>query len=151
MSSADRRSASVGSADANTIDRGTNQPSSELGKGDFASTLKDPFGTARSPTGEFFSTRTASTSDRHETMDAPSPVFSDSASPPPRRDSSDRRMSKEWDASKVPPSRFQKRAGSIYATSGSRDSHITRKERDSSYHAKLKEKGWGTEKGSGLW
>lgn len=40
----------------------------------------------------------------------------------------------------MPPSRFQKRAGSIYATSGSRDSHITRKERDSTYHAKLKEK-----------
>merc|ERR1739848_449565 len=31
----------------------------------------------------------------------------------------DRRMSDEWDASKVPPSRFQKRKGSIYATPSS--------------------------------
>ncbi|EEP80400.1 predicted protein [Uncinocarpus reesii 1704] len=61
------------------------------------------------------------------------------ASSPPVRD---RRMSKEWDASKVPPSRFQKREGSIFSTSSSRDSHITRRDRDASYHAKLKEKGW---------
>ncbi|MCJ1481686.1 hypothetical protein MMC06_001845 [Schaereria dolodes] len=55
----------------------------------------------------------------------------------------DRRMSKEWDASKVPPSRFQKREGSIYATPGSKDSHTGKgKDRDSSYHEKLKEKGW---------
>jgi len=38
----------------------------------------------------------------------------------------DRRMSKEWDASKVPPSRFQKREGSIHATPASRDGHIDR-------------------------
>ncbi|CUS07345.1 unnamed protein product [Tuber aestivum] len=38
----------------------------------------------------------------------------------------DRRMSKEWDASKVPPSRFQKVEGSIYATPNSRDGHIAR-------------------------
>lgn len=44
------------------------------------------------------------------------------------------------DASKVPPSRFQKREGSIFSTSSSRDSHITRRDRDASYHAKLKEK-----------
>jgi len=36
----------------------------------------------------------------------------------------ERRMSKEWDASKVPPSRFQKREGSITATPNSRDGHI---------------------------
>ncbi|QSS55338.1 hypothetical protein I7I53_03196 [Histoplasma capsulatum var. duboisii H88] len=54
----------------------------------------------------------------------------------------DRRMSKEWDAAKVPPSRFQLREGSIFSTSSSRDSHITRKDRDVAYHAKLKEKGW---------
>lgn len=41
----------------------------------------------------------------------------------------DRRMSKEWDASKVPPSRFQKRAGSIHATPPSRDGHIERNDR----------------------
>jgi hypothetical protein len=56
--------------------------------------------------------------------------------------SRDRSESKEWDASKVPPSRFQKRQGSIYATASSRDSHLHRKDRDSSYFAKLKEKGW---------
>lgn len=44
------------------------------------------------------------------------------------------------DASKVPPSRFQKRQGSIYATASSRDSHLHRKDRDESYFAKLKEK-----------
>ncbi|WEW60967.1 hypothetical protein PRK78_006455 [Emydomyces testavorans] len=54
----------------------------------------------------------------------------------------DRRLSKEWDAAKVPPSRFQKREGSIFSTSSSRDSHVAGKDRDASYHAKLKEKGW---------
>ncbi|KAF3918045.1 hypothetical protein ABW21_db0204738 [Orbilia brochopaga] len=48
------------------------------------------------------------------------------APPPPQVD---RRMSKEWDASKVPPSRFQKRAGSIHATPASRDGHIERNNR----------------------
>lgn len=38
----------------------------------------------------------------------------------------DRRMSREWDASKVPPSQFQKRKGSIYSTPSSRDGHIER-------------------------
>jgi len=38
----------------------------------------------------------------------------------------DRRMSKEWDASLTPPSRFQKVEGSIYATPNSRDGHIAR-------------------------
>jgi len=68
-----------------------------------------------------------------------SPISS-SGSPgsPPR----DRRMSAEWDASKVPPSRFQKRKGSIYAVPGSRDGHV-----DSNYavkfHEKHAEKGYG--------
>jgi len=53
----------------------------------------------------------------------------------------DRRMSKEWDASKVPPSRFQKREGSIYATQGSRDGHVERNTQHG-YVDKLKEKGW---------
>ncbi|KAH0609058.1 uncharacterized protein H6S33_001286 [Morchella sextelata] len=38
----------------------------------------------------------------------------------------DRRMSKEWDASKTPPSRFQKQEGSIFATPSSRDGHVAR-------------------------
>jgi len=49
----------------------------------------------------------------------------------------------EWDASKTPPSRFQQRKGSIYATPGSRDGHVARNtDRDAAYHAKLEEKGW---------
>jgi hypothetical protein len=50
----------------------------------------------------------------------------------------DRRMSDEWDASKVPPSRFQKRKGSIYATPSSRDGHIDRNYNEK-YHAKVNE------------
>ena len=45
------------------------------------------------------------------------------------------------DASKVPPSRFQKREGSLYATPGSRDGHVS-KNKQQQYHEKLKEKGW---------
>jgi hypothetical protein len=51
----------------------------------------------------------------------------------------DRRMSDEWDAAKVPPSRFQKRKGSIYATPSSRDGHVDKNYADK-YHAKLAEK-----------
>ncbi|KAJ4323169.1 hypothetical protein N0V84_004432 [Fusarium piperis] len=53
----------------------------------------------------------------------------------------DRRMSDEWDASKVPPSRFQKRKGSIYATPGSRDGHVDRNYADK-YWSKMTEKNW---------
>jgi len=49
--------------------------------------------------------------------------------------SRDRRDSAEWDASKVPPSRFQKRKGSIYAVPSSRDGHV-----DSNYNTKFHEK-----------
>lgn len=42
------------------------------------------------------------------------------------------------DASKVPPSRFQKRKGSIYATPNSRDGHIDRNYADK-FHAKIAE------------
>ncbi|RPA77013.1 hypothetical protein BJ508DRAFT_175612 [Ascobolus immersus RN42] len=38
----------------------------------------------------------------------------------------DRRMSREWDASQTPPSRFQKVEGSIFATPASRDGHVAR-------------------------
>ncbi|KAB5576511.1 hypothetical protein GE09DRAFT_624373 [Coniochaeta sp. 2T2.1] len=62
-------------------------------------------------------------------------------SPPLSSSPSDRRMSAEWDASKVPPSRFQKRKGSVYAVPASRDGHV-----DNNYatkfHEKLAEKGW---------
>ncbi|SPJ85420.1 uncharacterized protein FTOL_11201 [Fusarium torulosum] len=66
-------------------------------------------------------------------------------SPPQDRRASDaaqdRRMSNEWDASKVPPSRFQKRKGSIYATPGSRDGHVDRNHQDK-YWSKMTEKNW---------
>ncbi|CEI62927.1 hypothetical protein FVEN_g504 [Fusarium venenatum] len=68
-------------------------------------------------------------------------------SPPQDRRASDagydRRMSDEWDASKVPPSRFQKRKGSIYATPGSRDGHVDRNYADK-YWSKMTEKNWGS-------
>lgn len=65
------------------------------------------------------------------------PVRSASDGGSPTRD---RRESKEWDASKVPPSRFQKRSGSIYSTPSSRDAHLNGNERDKGYWEKMKEK-----------
>ena len=44
------------------------------------------------------------------------------------------------DASKVPPSRFQKRKGSIYATPSSRDGHVDRNYQEK-YHAKIAQMG----------
>jgi hypothetical protein len=52
----------------------------------------------------------------------------------------DRRLSREWDASKVPPSQFQRPKGSIYATPSTRDGHVGGAERDQRYWDKLKEK-----------
>ncbi|KAI1644386.1 uncharacterized protein F4817DRAFT_318860 [Daldinia loculata] len=43
-----------------------------------------------------------------------------------RKGSRDYSHTDEWDASKTPPSRFQKRKGSIYATPSSRDGHVER-------------------------
>ncbi|KAI1369315.1 hypothetical protein F5Y08DRAFT_150599 [Xylaria arbuscula] len=43
-----------------------------------------------------------------------------------RTNSRDYTHTDEWDASKTPPSRFQKRKGSIYATPSSRDGHVER-------------------------
>jgi hypothetical protein len=60
-----------------------------------------------------------------------------SSSPP---GDSNRRESKEWDASKVPPSQFQRRKGSIYSTPNSRDGHVKGSSRDQAYWEKLKEK-----------
>jgi len=63
----------------------------------------------------------------------------------------DRRLSSdEWDASKTPPSRFQKRKGSIYATPSSRDGHVDKHiDRDAVFHATHAEKGWGATFGKG--
>ncbi|KAK4064819.1 uncharacterized protein Triagg1_9006 [Trichoderma aggressivum f. europaeum] len=58
--------------------------------------------------------------------------------PPVPNGNKDRRLSDEWDAAKVPPSRFQKRKGSIYATPGSRDGHVDKNYAEK-YHAKIAE------------
>ncbi|GKT45499.1 uncharacterized protein ColSpa_05680 [Colletotrichum spaethianum] len=60
------------------------------------------------------------------------PAVALSSSPADRRASTD-----EW----VPPSRFQKRKGSIYATPGSRDGHVDRNYA-SGFHEKHTEKGY---------
>ena len=44
------------------------------------------------------------------------------------------------DASKVPPSRFQNKEGSIYGTPSLREGHVKGSEREKSFHDKLKEK-----------
>ncbi|KAL8399597.1 hypothetical protein RB594_000117 [Gaeumannomyces avenae] len=61
----------------------------------------------------------ATTAPGLEQMSGSPPTFSDPFA-------KDRRQSDEWDASKVPPSRFQKRKGSIYSTPNSRDGHVDR-------------------------
>ncbi|KAL7906653.1 hypothetical protein GGI35DRAFT_482056 [Trichoderma velutinum] len=58
--------------------------------------------------------------------------------PPVPSGNKDRRLSDEWDAAKVPPSRFQKRKGSIYATPSSRDGHVDKNYAEK-YHAKIAE------------
>jgi len=72
-----------------------------------------------------------------ETAKAASP----SSSPVDRRTSSD-----EWDAAKTPPSRFQQRKGSVYATPGSRDGHVDKNyARDAKFH-ELVDKKYGSGK-----
>ncbi|KAI9679249.1 MAG: hypothetical protein M1817_005268 [Caeruleum heppii] len=90
----------------------------------------DPFAAQRTAENDPFAERSDSVGNLPASPTSPS-------SPPGR----DRRMSKEWDASKVPPSRFQKREGSLYATPGSRDAH-TSTHRNQAFFDKLKEKGW---------
>jgi hypothetical protein len=47
------------------------------------------------------------------------------------------------DASKTPPSRFQQRKGSVYATPGSRDGHVEKNyDRDAKFH-ELHDKKYG--------
>lgn len=52
----------------------------------------------------------------------------------------DRRLSREWDASKVPPSQFQRPKGSIFATPKTRDDHVGRADGDQRYWDKMREK-----------
>lgn len=92
----------------------------------------DPFAGQKGDVVNPFSTNGAKTGDL--------PVGS-----PPKND---RRLSSdEWDASKTPPSRFQQRKGSVYATPNSRDGHVDKNyDRDAAYHQKLKEKGWAAKR-----
>ncbi|KAI5861646.1 hypothetical protein GGS23DRAFT_143673 [Durotheca rogersii] len=53
-------------------------------------------------------------------------TFADEQLQAERTVSRDYTATDEWDASKTPPSRFQKRKGSIYATPSSRDGHVER-------------------------
>jgi len=54
----------------------------------------------------------------------------------------------EWDASKTPPSRFQKRKGSIYATPSSRDGHVERNRDAVEEFHKAHSKRWSVSSGS---
>jgi len=73
----------------------------------------------------------------------------DSENTPPAENTSstespvaDHSLSDEWDASKVPPSQFQKVKGSILATPATRDGHVdANKDRDAAYHDHILIKG----------
>lgn len=103
----------------------------------------DPFAAQRTADNNPFAERRASASSSNAADPSSSPTLGSPGSPTSPSAPRDRRMSKEWDASKVPPSRFQKREGSLYATPGSRDGHVGRN-RDGldKYTEKLKQKGW---------
>ncbi|KAH0547772.1 hypothetical protein FGG08_000029 [Glutinoglossum americanum] len=113
----------------NRQDPATTKPVNISGTRDESAIIDDPFASQRSTDNDPFAERRGG-----DTLGVPgtSPGTS------PKRD---RQMSKEWDASKVPPSRFQKREGSIYATPGSRDGHVG-KNTQTAFTEKLKEKGW---------
>jgi len=58
-----------------------------------------------------------------------------------RSGSRDYSATDEWDASKVPPSRFQQRKGSVFATPPSRDGHVQRnRDNDAEFHEKHSKK-----------
>ncbi|RPB19530.1 hypothetical protein L211DRAFT_853173 [Terfezia boudieri ATCC MYA-4762] len=81
----------------------------------------DPFAVQRDPNyNPFSSSPTRRSSDQME------PMSTSPTGTPPMGMQGDRRMSREWDASKVPPSKFQRPEGSIWATPASRDGHIAR-------------------------
>ncbi|ORY59484.1 uncharacterized protein BCR38DRAFT_58040 [Pseudomassariella vexata] len=64
-----------------------------------------------------------------------------------RTGSRDYSATEEWDASKVPPSRFQKRKGSIYSTPPSRDGHVQKnRDADAEFHQKHAKKFLGKAK-----
>jgi len=96
-------------------------------------TTNDPFDSQRDTINPFSSTSNGAGSPTADTK---------LSSSPPKKE--DRRLSSdEWDASKTPPSRFQQRKGSVYATPSSRDGRVDKNyDRDAAYHAKPAEKGW---------
>ncbi|KAF8437396.1 hypothetical protein BGX38DRAFT_1145153 [Terfezia claveryi] len=82
----------------------------------------DPFSVQRDPNYNPFS----SSPTRRRSSEQMEPMSTSPTETPPMGIQSDRRMSREWDASKVPPSKFQRPEGSIWATPASRDGHIAR-------------------------
>ncbi|MCJ1339818.1 hypothetical protein MMC09_005110 [Bachmanniomyces sp. S44760] len=148
MASAEPRSQDFGAAETSDPTSATNS----------SNTSKDPFAAQRSDDNDPFAGQ----------RDADTLGDLNQSPPTSPNNPQDRRMSKEWgtlfirriffvlrraytentpsifaDASKVVPSRFQKREGSIYATPGSRDAHTGQgKVRDQTFHDKLKQKGW---------
>jgi len=84
----------------------------------------DPFAAQRDPNYNLFDSPSRGRRDSDPTVE---PTFtSPTSTSPPVGMQRDRRMSREWDASKVPPSKFQRPEGSIWATPASRDGHIAR-------------------------
>jgi hypothetical protein len=77
-------------------------------------------------------------------MSSPSPTSpASSTTTSPSTTSSTQRPTADtdnWDASKVPPSQFQRRQGSIYSTPNTKDGSVERGDRDRAYFEKLKEK-----------
>ncbi|PQE10190.1 c6 zinc finger domain containing protein [Rutstroemia sp. NJR-2017a WRK4] len=113
-------------------------------------TTTDPFAAQRTENHDFTNQNTT-----RSPITIPSPTTTNNDSSQPQQHSTspsqDRRLSSdEWDASKTPPSRFQKRKGSIYATPSSRDGHVDKHiDRDAVFHATHAEKGWGSVFGKG--
>jgi len=101
-------------------------------------TSDDPFAAQRSGSDDPFAKEKLDGVSGGDDMAPPA----DGATAESKGDDIGRRMSREWDASKVPPSQFQKRKGSIYATPSSRDSQLKSKDQHPGYFEKLKEKGW---------
>ncbi|RYP89252.1 hypothetical protein DL770_004471 [Monosporascus sp. CRB-9-2] len=85
-----------------------------------------------------------------EALQVPAETLQVPAETTPRRRSSlqDYQNTPEWDASKTPPSRFQKRKGSIYATPSSRDGHVERNRDAVEEFHKAHSKRWSVSSGS---
>ncbi|EGS21527.1 uncharacterized protein CTHT_0033870 [Thermochaetoides thermophila DSM 1495] len=104
-----------------------------------------PFETARK--GSTASAEMQSPTTATNEPSSPTQAAETSSQPPATGPSAprDRRMSDEWDAAKVPPSRFQKRKGSIFGVPSSRDGRIDRNYA-AEYYEKLAEMGYAPKK-----